>query len=102
MATDVDRDPFVVEQAGELLAMLSCPYLMQTGDKTCQSGCQTEPACHTDGPWHEETKVLAALIEVAMTAHHLCLGLESGLPVPADAGIVKELRQALEGLGGEG
>jgi hypothetical protein len=29
-----------------------CPYLTQTGDKSCRSGCWQEPICQTDVPYY--------------------------------------------------
>jgi hypothetical protein len=47
-------DSETIEQAQELVAMLTCPHYTQTGNKQCVSGRRDEPACQTGGPWLDQ------------------------------------------------
>jgi len=47
-AIKVERE-YAEEEQGEA-TMALCPYFRGVGDRTCKSGCWTEPRCQTDMP----------------------------------------------------
>lgn len=74
-----DALSLIEEEAGHIVALFDCPYLQQTDNKICVSGCRDEPACITDGPFTVED-LMQTLREIANTAAQGLRKDENGPP----------------------
>ena len=105
------RETAPIEMAQQIVTLMTCPYILQTGDKHCVSGCHEEPECYTGPPGPEEIVEVAqwvadnadALLAIEEAAKNLLagMGIESSDPrlaydsVQVDKDDVARLRSAL-------